>query len=81
MRWWLPVALFVYAQPAGTFRNHAVEGLGFRSRCCRDRVAAAGRLAAAWAAPDAPGARRVWAAVALICLPGLAADLSSSTAA
>jgi hypothetical protein len=77
VRWWLPVALFVYVQPAGTFRDHAVEGLGLplavlavtgvaglglegRVPALRDRVT---RHAA------------VLAAVALFCLPGLAAEL------
>ena len=27
VRWWPAVTLFVYIQPAGTFRNHAIEGL------------------------------------------------------
>ncbi|MGH2802009.1 MAG: hypothetical protein ACRDL4_03065, partial [Thermoleophilaceae bacterium] len=72
VRWWLPVALFVYVQPAGTFRNHAIEGLALPLAVLTVIGVAAvdwGRLAAALR----PARRRralALAGVALLCVPG-----------
>ncbi len=56
VRWWLPIALFVYLQPAGTFRNHAVEGMALPLAV----LAVTGLAALPWSRwrPPSPAARR-----------------------
>ena len=77
VRWWPAVTLFVYVQPAGTFRNHAVEGLALPLAI----LTVIGFAAVDWGRLAAP-LRRVrtrralaLAGVALMCVPGLAAHL------
>jgi hypothetical protein len=77
VRWWPAVALFVYIQPAGTFRNHAIEGLALPLAVLTVTGVAAvdwGRLATALRRAR-PRRTLALAAVALMCLPGLAAHL------
>jgi len=77
VRWWPALALFVYAQPAGTFRNHAIEGLALPLAVLTVTGCAAvdwGRVATALRRART---RRALAlgGVTLMCLPGLAAHL------
>jgi hypothetical protein len=72
VRWWPPMALFVYVQPAGTFRNHAIEGLALPLAVLIVIGVSAtdwGRLAG-WL--KSVRARRAVAVglVALLCVPG-----------
>ncbi|HEY6779996.1 MAG TPA: hypothetical protein VI111_03530, partial [Thermoleophilaceae bacterium] len=73
VRWWPPLALFVYLQPAGTFRNHAVEGMALPLAV----LAVTGLAALPWSRwRPALSARGVaLAAVALFCLPALGMHL------
>jgi hypothetical protein len=77
VRWWPAVALFVYVQPAGSFRNHAIEGLALPLGILIVVGAASldwGRVAGALRHARRRRALAV-AAVAVLCLPGLAMHL------
>jgi hypothetical protein len=65
VRWWLPVQLFVYVQPAGTFRNHALEGLALPIAVLVVQGVSGLRLPRRLAVP----------AVAAVCAAGVAANL------
>ncbi len=72
VRWWLPMALFVYVQPAGTFRNHAIEGLALPLAVLMVVGVSAvdwGRLAGALRPARVRRAIAV-ALVVLLCVPG-----------
>ena len=72
-RWWLPVALFVYVQPAGTFRNHAVEGLALPIAVLIV-IGVAGLPRVRRLRPEGRRAAAI-AGVALMCVPAVAAHL------
>jgi hypothetical protein len=77
VRWWPPIALFVYVQPTGSFRNHAVEGLALPLAILIVMGAASldwGRVARALGPVRRRRALAV-AAVALLCVPGLVMHL------
>jgi hypothetical protein len=77
VRWWPAVALFVYVQPAGTFRNHAIEGLALPLGILVVIGASSldwGRIAA-FLRPERRRRTLAVAAVALLCVPGLAMHL------
>ncbi len=72
-RWWLPIALVVYVQPAGTFRNHAVEGLALPLAV----LAVTGLAALPWSRWRPAWSSRAVAlgVVALFCVPAVAMQL------
>ena len=73
VRWWPPVALLVYLQPAGTFRNHAVEGMALPLAV----LAVTGLAALPWSRwrPALSSRAAIVAAVALFCVPAVAMQL------
>ena len=73
MRWWLPIALFVYLQPTGTFRNHAVEGMALPLAV----LAVTGLAALPWSRwrPALSSRATIVGAVALFCVPAVAMQL------
>jgi hypothetical protein len=77
VRWWPALALFVYAQPAGTFRNHAIEGLALPLAVLTVTGCAAVDWGSIATALSRARTRRALAlgGVTLMCLPGLAAHL------
>lgn len=73
VRWWPPLALLVYVQPGGTFRNHAVEGLALPLAV----LAVTGLAALPWPRwrPVLSSRAAVLGAVALFCIPAAGMQL------